>query len=79
MHLTTKMSLTPPGFQRNRCCGSGILLNYMTPLPPGELTVEEIPVLSNVQLGGAEGIRTPDLLRAKQALSPLSYSPSILI
>ncbi len=26
-------------------------------------------------LGGAEGIRTPDLLRAKQALSHLSYSP----
>jgi hypothetical protein len=25
--------------------------------------------------GGAEGIRTPDLLRAKEALSQLSYSP----
>ena len=27
--------------------------------------------------GGAEGIRTPDLLLAKQALSQLSYSPTI--
>ena len=25
--------------------------------------------------GGAEGIRTPDLLRAREALSQLSYSP----
>ena len=29
-----------------------------------------------VMIGGAEGIRTPDLLRARQALSQLSYSPS---
>ena len=27
--------------------------------------------------GGAEGIRTPDLLLAKQALSRLSYSPTV--
>ena len=27
--------------------------------------------------GGAEGTRTPDLLRAKEALSQLSYSPII--
>jgi hypothetical protein len=26
---------------------------------------------------GAEGIRTPDLLLAKQALSQLSYSPNV--
>ena len=26
-------------------------------------------------VGGAEGIRTPDLLRAREALSQLSYSP----
>ena len=29
-----------------------------------------------VILGGAEGIRTPDLLRAREALSQLSYSPN---
>ena len=30
----------------------------------------------NARFGGAEGIRTPDLLSAIQALSQLSYSPS---
>jgi hypothetical protein len=30
-----------------------------------------------VMIGGAEGIRTPDLLLAKQALSRLSYSPNV--
>ena len=29
-----------------------------------------------VTFGGAEGIRTPDLLRAREALSQLSYSPT---
>ena len=28
-----------------------------------------------VMIGGAEGTRTPDFLRAKEALSQLSYSP----
>ena len=30
-----------------------------------------------ILIGGAEGIRTPYLLRAKQALSQLSYSPTV--
>jgi hypothetical protein len=34
-------------------------------------------VLIMVTLGGAEGIRTPDLLRAREALSQLSYSPKV--
>jgi hypothetical protein len=34
--------------------------------------IEVMPVITP---GGAEGIRTPDLLRAKEALSQLSYSP----
>ena len=33
-------------------------------------------VLGIVPLSGAEGIRTPDLLLAKEALSRLSYSPT---
>ena len=36
-------------------------------------------VLSIVKFGGAEGIRTPDPLLAKQVLSRLSYGPSGLI
>jgi site-specific DNA recombinase len=35
------------------------------------------PGFAKVTFGGAEGIRTPDLLLAKQALSRLSYSPTI--
>ena len=31
-----------------------------------------------IPFGGAEGIRTPDLLRAREALSQLSYSPTML-
>jgi site-specific DNA recombinase len=34
---------------------------------------------AKVTFGGAEGIRTPDLLRAKEALSQLSYSPTAAI
>ncbi len=34
-------------------------------------------VLSIVKCGGAEGIRTPDPLLAKQVLSRLSYDPTI--
>ena len=34
------------------------------------------PVLSTVNFGGAEGIRTPDLINAIDALSQLSYSPT---
>ena len=33
-------------------------------------------VLSTVKIGGAEGIRTPDPLLAKQVLSQLSYGPT---
>ena len=34
-----------------------------------------VTVLSTAKNGGAEGIRTPDPLLAKQVLSQLSYSP----
>ena len=33
-------------------------------------------VLSTVKFGGAGGTRTPDFLRAREALSQLSYSPT---
>jgi site-specific DNA recombinase len=50
-----------------------ILFNLSMPLNRSrtELNV----VLPFATLGGAEGIRTPDLLLAKEALSRLSYSP----
>ncbi len=51
------------------------VINY-TMLPTSDnLAIEKDMVLSTVRDGGAEGIRTPDLLLAKEALSRLSYSP----
>ncbi len=35
----------------------------------------ERPGFAKITFGGAEGTRTPDLLRAREALSQLSYSP----
>ena len=49
---------------------------YSLPMPPDRKKKEQIGVLPIVTPGGAEGIRTPDLLRAKEALSRLSYSPT---
>ncbi len=57
--------------------GDKVLLTYTIPMLPKGLTEEMLPVLSIVHDGGAEGIRTPDLLLAKQALSRLSYSPIV--
>ena len=34
--------------------------------------------MSTVRAGGAEGIRTPDLINAIDALSQLSYSPTVM-
>jgi hypothetical protein len=55
--------------------GNEVLLTYTMPLPPEETSQERIRVLHSVRCGGAEGTRTPDFLRAKEALSQLSYSP----
>ena len=48
---------------------------YTIPLQAGGLLEEQVGVLPTVYTSGAEGIRTPDLRRAKAALSQLSYSP----
>ena len=62
-------------------------IRYAIPMPddsriPG-LDAEEMalrgPVLSTVSQSGAEGIRTPDPLLAKQVLSQLSYSPRMAV
>ena len=52
-----------------------VTLWYKLPLPAGSGKKDNTEVLPIVTSGGAEGIRTPDLLLAKQALSRLSYSP----
>ena len=52
-----------------------VTIHYNLPLAPNRKPKEQIEVLPIETLGGAEGIRTPDLLRAREALSQLSYSP----
>jgi hypothetical protein len=41
-----------------------------------ETEMEQQPGFTEVNFGGAEGIRTPYLLNAIQSLSQLSYSPN---
>ncbi len=50
-------------------------LKYTIPVSKEGLLEESLGVPHIVRYGGAEGIRTPDLLRAREALSQLSYSP----
>ncbi len=52
-------------------------LTYTIPFPETGDS-EEIEVLSTVHYGGAGGTRTLDLLRAREALSQLSYSPTYI-
>ena len=69
------------GFEPSRGCPHRILNPARLPIPPPE--PEAIRATCRGTLGseqahfnGAEGIRTPDLLNAIQALSQLSYSPN---
>jgi site-specific DNA recombinase len=57
--------------------GEKAQVHYILPMLPNGKMEKFLEVLLMVALGGAEGIRTPDLLRAKQALSRLSYSPTV--
>ncbi len=52
-----------------------VTVHYNLPIPQSMPSSEQVAVLPIDTLGGAEGIRTPDLLRARKALSQLSYSP----
>ena len=52
-------------------------LTYSTWTGLQELVKKLFCELSEFFSGGAEGIRTPDLLRAREALSQLSYSPGM--
>ena len=47
------------------------------PLNVGSLTQQNF-ITEPGKVGGAEEDRTPDLLRARQALSQLSYGPGVL-
>ena len=54
--------------------GSRCTIRYKLPVPATWQESEEL-VLPTEPFGGAEGIRTPYLLVANEALSQLSYSP----
>ncbi len=55
---------------------SQAVVHYNLPMPPDGKRTQSLGVLPIDTPGGAEGTRTPDLLRAKEALSQLSYSPT---
>ena len=49
--------------------------SFISTARSGINTAEEVDMVAFLIKRGAEGTRTPDLLRAKEALSQLSYSP----
>jgi hypothetical protein len=53
---------------------NGICLTQ-TPLDVGSTILTDTQAVQTREIGGAEEDRTPDLLRARQALSQLSYGP----
>ena len=73
--LTERKSFVRSFVKEVKVTGDEVLLTYTMPLPPQGISEERVGVLCSVHHGGAEGTRTPDLLRAKEALSRLSYSP----
>ena len=52
-----------------RVTGKDVLVTYTMPLSPEKGLLESSAVLDTVHYGGAGGIRTPDFLRAREALS----------
>ena len=56
--------------------GDAATIRYTLPLPPEGSRIDSVTVLPTITLGGAGGTRTPDFLRAREALSQLSYSPT---
>ena len=75
--LTEKRSFIRSFVKEVKVTGNQVLLTYTIPMSSKGLIEEELGVPSIVHYGGAGGIRTPYLLNAIQALSQLSYSPSI--
>ena len=69
------------GLEPSRDCSHRILNPARLPIPPSELIPRRRrageTVSSRRHRHGAEGSRTPDLLNAIQALSQLSYSPTL--
>ncbi len=58
--------------------GSQVTMYYTLPLPAEQVPLDPVGVLGTVHDGGAGGTRTPYLFNAIEALSQLSYSPTLL-
>jgi site-specific DNA recombinase len=56
--------------------GDKAVIRYALPVPPQGKTTDQISVLPITTPSGAGGVRTPYLLRAKQAFSQLNYGPA---
>ena len=73
--LAERKSFVKSFVKEVRVTGDEATLAYTIPMLPKGATDEILPVLSTVHYGGAEGIRTPCLFNAIEALSQMSYSP----
>jgi hypothetical protein len=76
LQLTDDSSLlgsSRPHAPGNRQCARPANIHYIS--PPSKRASEFVFLRRHRAPGGAEGIRTPDLRRAKAALSQLSYGP----
>jgi hypothetical protein len=58
-----------------RCKGAEARFKRLVPCSPSPLRVTRVAAQVIEMIGGAEGIRTPDLCSAIATLSQLSYSP----
>jgi hypothetical protein len=57
--------------------GNKAKIQYRLPMPPDGKKTQSVVVLPVTTPSGAGGIRTPYLLRAKQAFSQLNYGPAL--
>ena len=73
--LTERKAFLRPFIKRIDIKEEQVVVHYNLPLPQSKISIREAGVLPIITPGGAGGIRTPDLLRAREALSRLSYSP----
>jgi hypothetical protein len=55
--------------------GNEAVIEYTLPVPPNNQTTDTVSVLPIVPAGGAEGVRTPYLFNAIEALSQSELQP----
>ena len=73
--LAEKKSFIRSFIKEIKVTGEQVVLTYTIPMSTKGLTEEQLPVLSIVHDGGAEGVRTPYLHTASVTFSQLNYGP----